>query len=186
MPKEWYYRLTYVLTCTHKNTYTDTHTHTHPSVHVHMKSFGTLGKQGEKKKTTSVFVAHDANNTSSVWFISGSAHQRASLGECSALQEPFLGRGVWTSKSRSRGNLENKNSPLQVSEGGIQESSNHRDVQMKWNCGREKNMRTGVEMRVWPGSLWFPTRMTGSVCSSSVCDQLAVWVWSLDQKELWG
>lgn len=170
----------------HTKTHIQTHTHTHPSVHVHMKSFGSLGKQGEKKKTTSVFVAHNANNTSSVWFISGSAHQRASLGECSALQEPFLGRGVWTSKSCSRGNLENKNSPLQVSEGGIQESSNHRDVQMKWNCGREKNMRTGVEMRVWPGSLWFPTRMTGSVCSSSVCDQLAMWVWSLDQKELWG
>lgn len=170
----------------HTKTHIQTHTHTHPSVQVHMKSFGTLGKQGEKKKTTSVFVAHDANNTSSVWFISGSAHQRASLGERSALQEPFLGRGVWTSKSRSRGNPENKNSPLQVSEGGIQERSNHRDVQMKWNCGREKNMRTGVEMRVWPGSLWFPTRNQGSVCSSSVCDQLAMWVWSLDQKELWG
>lgn len=89
------------------------HTHTHPSVHIHMKSFGTLGKQGEKKKTTSVFAAHDANNTSPVWFISGSAHQRASLGQRSALQEPFLRRGVWKSESRSRGNPETTKSPLQ-------------------------------------------------------------------------
>lgn len=71
-------------------------------------------------KTTSIFVSCDANNTSPVWFISGSADQRASLGKCPALQEPFLGRGVWKGKSGSRGNSLKQNSLFQVSESDVQ------------------------------------------------------------------